>query len=214
MGPRPVPEQPDSREPDQSGGAAFRPVLPVTEHDGAGRKRPVAQQFCLRAEPRVRHVPKHRHQGRSEHQRQDEDVRALRVQQAGRGPLHERHHERTGAGRPASAVAHQPQRRRRLGPDDQLVPHRQCSRRPESVPRARAVGSRPEFQSGRARLSHVVRQSASQQGLSPAELRDDGERTDGFGATTVGRQSTSSSAATAATAKRRPDSACSQTSRG
>ena len=38
--------------------------------------------------------------------------------------LHQRHHERAGAGWPAAARAHQPHRRRRLGPDVELVARR------------------------------------------------------------------------------------------
>ena len=80
----------------------------------------------------------------------------------------------------------------------------QRPRRPEPVPRAGALGSGVGLQPGRARLPVVAGQSAAEQGVPAAQLlhhRHD-DRVSG------------ARAATAATAKRRPASACSRTSRG
>ena len=173
MGARRVPEQPDSDRPHRPDGAEVRAVLPAAQRHRAGGKRSVAQQLRLRTEPGVRHLPQHRHQGRPERERQDETVRPLRVQQADRTAQHERDLVRPRAGWSAAALAHQPHRCRRLDSNGELVAGRQRPRRSQSVPGARALRSRAELQSRRSGLPVVVRQPASEQSLSSAELCDD-----------------------------------------
>ena len=176
----------------------FTPVFPAPEHDPGRRHRSLAEQLPLRAEPRVRHLPQHRDESRSERQRPFEGVRPLRLQQADRGALHQRHHERPGAGRPAAARAAQPHRRRRLGAHHRLLARLQHPRRPESIlsswrDRIRdSPSTRPSSVFPR-RWSISCRTRCSRASTSPITSRSGG---------------------TAATARRRRGSACSRTSRG
>ena len=126
----------------------------------------MAQQLRLCAEPRLRRLQQLRDQGRSEPQQQDADVLPLRLQHARRDAVHQRHHDRAGAGRPVAARADQPYRRRRLGPDHGDVGRLQRPRRTEPVPGAGPLRSRPVVQSGRAGLSAVAHQPAAEQGVS------------------------------------------------
>ena len=116
-------------------------------------------------------LPQHRDQGRSERQRQDADVLPLRLQQADRGALHQRHHERARrrtASCRSSGINHTGVADwvRTIG----LLARLQHPRRPESVPRAGAIRSGPRLQPGRARLPVVAGQPAAEPGV-PAHQR-------------------------------------------
>ena len=82
---------------------------------------PWRSNLLLRAQPRVRHLPQLRDQGRSEHQRKDADVRPLRLQQTDGRAVHQRHHHRTRAGRPAATGTYEQDGSLRLGAHRQFV---------------------------------------------------------------------------------------------